>query len=88
MDNLDYSLPVLRTSLRRDRGDTTETKKNVKFREENQVVHFSQISCPTCGLEFQTAIALKEHEGRAHERKWVRCLVCVKIVKHQEHFVI
>ena len=31
---------------------------------------------------------LEDHTERSHRRQWVKCLICVKTVKHTEHFVI
>ena len=64
-------------------------KKSVTFFSKPEIVLFVPAhKCEDCGLEFQTISGLEDHAERSHRREWVRCLICVKTVKHAEHFVI
>ena len=64
-------------------------KKTVKFTAVDEVIRYNlPISCDECGLEFPSDLLLEEHRERSHQREWVKCLICVKTVKHREHFVI
>ena len=41
-----------------------------------------------CGLELQSGAELGEHARTEHRSEWGECLICVKTVRHTEHFVI
>ena len=71
------------------RADSTVSKKSVSFTREPEVVLFEPAhKCAECGVEFVTVHELDDHFERYHQREWVKCLICVKTVKHKEHFVI
>ena len=68
---------------------TGSMKKSVTFISKPEIVLFVPAhKCEDCGLEFETIAKLEDHVERSHRREWVKCLICVKTVKHSEHFVI
>ena len=72
------------------RTDSNVSKKSVSFTSEEPevVIYSSGFQCGDCGLEFPCSRDRDEHLERCHLREWVKCLICVKTVKHKEHFVI
>ena len=70
-------------------ASTSSIKKSVSFISEPEVVMYEpQHKCGECGLEFPSIDELDVHFERYHQREWVKCVICVKTVKHTEHFVI
>ena len=63
-------------------------KKTVTFAVAEVLCYDPPISCEECGMEFPSNSLLRDHQERSHQREWVKCLICVKTVKHREHFVI
>lgn len=82
-------LEEIRINRRESITSTGSMKKSVTFISKPEIVLFVPAhKCEDCGLEFETIFGLEDHAERSHRREWVRCLICVKTVKHAEHFVI
>ena len=71
------------------------SRKSVSFKTEDELVEIIEIPstkneiCGKCDSEFTSSRKLKDHIDRIHsKREWIRCIICEKTVKHEEHFVI